>query len=61
MDKKKKAFCILLIIYYFIILGTEILYREKLYEISVKFEEKLKQSGFLHGFFFFGHIYLYME
>ena len=60
MDKKKKAFCILLIIYYFIILGTEILYREKLYEISVKFEEKLKQSGFLHGFFFFwSYIFIY--
>ena len=44
MDKKKKAYILLLIIYLIIIFGTETLYREKLYNISVEYEAKLKQS-----------------
>jgi membrane-associated phospholipid phosphatase len=60
MDKKKKALILLLIIYLIIVFGTEILYREKLYKISVTYEEKLKQSGFLHYFYFFwSYIFIY--
>ena len=60
MDKKKKALILLLIIYLIIVFGTEILYREKLYKISVRYEEKLKQSGFLHYFYFFwSYIFIY--
>ena len=60
MDKKKKAYILLLIIYLIIIFGTEILYREKLYNISVDYEAKLKQSGFLHYFYFFwSYIFIY--
>ena len=61
MNKRKLTYILCLIIYYIVIFGTEILYREKLYQASVKYERKIKQSGFLHYFFFFAHIYSYME
>ena len=60
MNVFKKIFILCLIIYLIIIFGTEILYREKLYKISVSFEEKIKQSGFLHYFYFFwSYIFIY--
>lgn len=60
MEKKQKIFITCLIIYLIIVFGTEILYREKLYNKSVEYEEKIKQSGFLHYFFFFwSYIFIY--
>ena len=60
MDKKKIIYIICLIVYLIIVFVTEIFYRNKLYEVSVEFEEKIKQSGFLHYFYFFwSNIFLY--
>ena len=58
--KKKLIFTIILIIYLIIAFGTEALYRNKLYEISVEYIEKIKQEGFFHIFYFFwSMIFLY--
>ena len=54
------ASILILIIYLIIVFGTEIIYRDNLYNVSVDYEVKLKQSGFLHYFFFFwSYIFLY--
>ena len=54
------AYLLGLLIYLIIVFGTEILYREKLYKFSVEYEEKIKQSGFLHYFYFFwSYIFIY--
>ena len=58
--KKKLILIIILIIYLIIVFGTEVLYRNKLYEISVEYIEKIKQEGFFHIFYFFwSMIFLY--
>ena len=60
INKRKIAYILCLIMYYIVIFGTEILYREKLYKTSVKYERKIKQSGFLHYFYFFwSYIFIY--
>ena len=43
---KKLIFIIILIIYLIIVFGTEVLYRNKLYEISFEYIENIKQKGF---------------
>ena len=60
MNKKKMAYILALLIYLIVVFGTEILYREKLYNFSVEYEQKIKQSGFLHYFYFFwSYIFIY--
>jgi membrane-associated phospholipid phosphatase len=60
MCKKKKIYIICLIFYLIIVFVTEIFYRNKLYELSVEFEEKINQKGFLHYFYFFwSYIFIY--
>lgn len=60
MDKKKKTYIIFLIIYLGIVFGTEVAYRNALYNYSVDYEEKIKQSGFMHYFsFFWSYIFIY--
>ena len=60
MVNKKIIYLKCVIIYLIIVFITESLYRNKLYEISVKFEETLKQSGFWNYFFFFwSYIFIY--
>ena len=60
MCKKKKIYIICLIFYLIIVIVTEVFYRNKLYEFSVEFEEKIKQKGFLHYFYFFwSYIFIY--
>ena len=60
MDKKKLAYLLALLIYLIIVFVTEILYRKKLYNFSVEYEQKIKQSGFLHYFYFFwSYIFIY--
>ena len=50
---KKTIFLICLIIYLILIFGIEFAYRQKLYELSVEYIEKLSQEGFVHHFFWF--------
>jgi membrane-associated phospholipid phosphatase len=60
MEKKKIIYTICLIIYLIVVIGTEILYRKKLYNISLDYQENIKQSGFLHYFYFFwSYIFIY--
>ena len=60
MCKKKIIYIICLIFYLIIVFVTEIFYRDKLYEFSVKYEKKIKQEGFLHYFYFFwSYIFIY--
>ena len=60
METKKKIYIFCLLIYLAIVFGTEILYRKKLYELSVEYEEKIKQEGFFHYFYFFwSYIFIY--
>ena len=56
---KKLIITIGLIIYLIIAFVTEIFYRNKLYDKSVDYIEKIDQDGFFKYFYFFGHIYLY--
>ena len=57
---KRTILIICLIIYLIIVIGTENLYREKLYKISVEYIETIKQNGFFHYFYFFwSMIFLY--
>ena len=57
---KKHIFIIGLFVYLIIIFVSEAFYREKLYQISVEYIEKINQSGFLKYFFYFwSYIYLY--
>ena len=51
--KRKIIYIIFLIFYLAIVFGTEPLYREPLYEMSVEYIEKMEQNGFLHYFYFF--------
>ena len=53
MTKMKLIIIVCIIIYLIIIFGTEILYRNKLYEISIDYIEDIKQEGFFHYFYFF--------
>ena len=60
MAKKTIIYIKCLIIYLIVVFITENFYRNKLYELSVEFEEKIKQSGFLHYFYFFwSYIFIY--
>ena len=57
---KKHIFIIGLFVYLIIIFVSEAFYREKLYQISVEYIEKINQSGYLKYFFYFwSYIYLY--
>lgn len=53
MNIKKIIFIFCLIIYLIIAFGTEYFYRDKLYDISIKYIENIKQDGFFHYFYFF--------
>lgn len=60
MCKKKIIYIICLIFYLIIVFITEIFYRDKLYNFSVEYEQKIKQKGFLHYFYFFwSYIFIY--
>ena len=60
MEKKKIIMIIGLIVYLIIIFVTEIFYRKPLFDRSVVYEESIKQSGFLHYFYFFwSYIFIY--
>ena len=50
MNKIKIILIVCLIIYLITAFGTEILYRNKLYEISVDYIEKIKQEGFANPY-----------
>ena len=53
---KKLIILFCLIIYLLITFGTEIFYRDRLYEISVEYIENISQKGFFHYFYFFWSI-----
>ena len=58
---KKLIFIICLIIYLIAAFVTEKFYRNKLYEKSIEYIEKIKQNGFFHYFYFFwSMIFLYV-
>lgn len=60
MKEKKIIYIIGLIIYLLFAFGSECLYRKKLYDESVDFEEDIDQDGFWHHFFYFwAMIFLY--
>ena len=57
---KKSIFTYSLFIYLIIAFITEIFYRNKLYNDSIKYIEKIKQDGFFHYFYYFwSNIFLY--
>ena len=61
MEKKKIIYIICFIIYLIVVFVTEIFYRNKLYDISVDYEEKIKQTGALNKFYFFwSSIFIYL-
>ena len=52
----------ILSIYLIIVFDTEILYRNSLYDFSVKYIEKIEQKGFFHKFYYFwSMIFLYVS
>ena len=58
--EKKKIYIIILIIYLIIVFGSEMLYRNKVYDESVDIIEDIKQEGFFHRFsYFYSVIFLY--
>ena len=60
MKEQKIIYIIGLIIYLLFAIGSECLYRNKLYDESVKYEEDIDQDGFWHHFFYFwAMIFLY--
>ena len=57
---KKQIFIYCLIFYLIIAFVSEIFYRNKLYNESVKYIEKIDQEGFFHYFYYFwSNIFLY--